>query len=326
MLQSIVRRLLSGGEISRDEADQLCRCSQQELSTAADAVRVSRMGKEADLCSIMNAKSGACPENCRYCAQSSHYSTGISETPLVSKEKALGAAVRMEHAGVRRFSLVTSGGALSEGEFDEILDLFSTLKEKTGLKLCASLGAVSEERARKLSEAGVVRYHHNLETGPAYYPSVCDTHTFEDRVRTILAVKRAGLSVCSGGILGMGESMSDRLDMAFVLRELEVDSVPLNILCPIPGTPFEAMSPLSPEEVLKTVALFRLILPKAQIRFGAGRASLGAAEAEGYRGGLNGAIVGDFLTTPGSVIADDIRKLREAGLELPEAAGIFEVQ
>jgi biotin synthase len=220
----------------------------------------------------------------------------------------------MTNAGVERFSLVTSGGKLSKREFLQIIDIVRALREEIpSLAICASLGSLDEERAYALREAGVTTYHHNIETSEKFYPSICTTHTFSSRLETIRIAQEAGLKVCSGGILGMGESLDDRVDMMFTLRELDVSSVPINILNPIPGTPLEKQPPLPKNEIMKTLAVFRLVFPDGELRLCGGRErALGTLQKRALETAINWLMVGHYLTTKGNPLEDDLTVIREA--------------
>ncbi len=313
-LKEIKERVLAGEKVSLEETHILYDADLSELFRGANEIREFFCGDRVELCSIVNARSGGCEEDCAYCAQSSHYFTGVVEHPLIPADTALKQAEEAEKSGVKRFSLVTSGRALQGKEFDQILMIYRLLQQNTNLHLCASLGCISYEQAVALREVGVTMYHHNLETGPSFFPRICSTHCFEDRVRTIKVVKQAGLMVCSGGIFGMGETREDRLELAFALRDLGVTSVPLNILVPIKGTPLEFQEPISLEEIFRTMAVYRFILPSAHLRLAAGRLRFGRGIGRAYTLGINAALVGNFLTTVGTNIQEDLAMIEEAGL------------
>ncbi len=308
--------LPAGRPATREEIDDLAQMPLDDLLAAADDLRRRTIGSRANLCTILNAKSGVCSENCRYCAQSAHYHTPAESYPMVTPEKALETARRNEASGVQRFSLVTSGRSLPEADFETALTIYRLLSAETKLTLCASFGLLTPDQAGALREAGVTFYHHNLEACRAFFPKTCTTHTWEDRRDTIRVAQSAGLTVCSGGIFGLGETLAHRIDMAFELRDLNVRSIPLNILMPIPGTPLEHQPTLPHDEILRSMALYRFVLPEADIRFAGGRAVLGGKAEAALQGGINAALTGDFLTTSGSSTATDIALFTRLGFEL----------
>jgi len=316
---NIGERIISGGSLTRTEAlsiGELKDLALQELFYAALRVTRHFHGKKVDLCSIINAKSGRCSEDCTFCAQSGRYRTGAAVYPLLSPVEILRRAKEMEALGARRFSLVTSGRGVSSGDFAKILEICRELVAKTSLKLCASLGIIDGAKARQLKEAGVERYHHNIESSRGHFPNVCTTHTFEERVETIRAAREAGLEVCCGGIVGLGESWADGVDMAFTIKVLAASSVPLNVLTPVPGTPLYGCPPPAPLEVLKTVAMFRLSLPAAEIRLAGGReAGLRDLQPLALLAGANGLMVGNYLTTGGRSVMSDLRMLADLELD-----------
>lgn len=316
MLRLLEEKLLQGREITFDEAVSLAELQGRQvhpLIALAGKITDLFAHRHIDLCSIINAKSGLCSEDCKFCAQSVHYATGINHYDLLDKETILHAAEQMKARGVHRFSLVTGGRELPEDDFEKILVIYRAL-QKTGLKLCASLGLLDEKRALRLKEAGVSTYHHNLETARSFYNEICTTHSYDQRLATIQAARRAGLRVCSGGILSLGETMRQRLELAFELRELQVDSVPVNILNPIAGTPLAEREILPALEIIKTICLFRLVLPRVTLRFAGGRKeALGELRSLGFLAGINGAIAGDFLTTAGDEIEKEIALIQGLG-------------
>ena len=323
-IESLKNRVLAGEDITFEEAKRLIELdidTQKEeinyLIKSANEIRKHFCGDKFNLCTIMNAKSGRCPENCTYCAQSAHYKTNAPVYDLKSKEEALELAKVVEKEGANRFSLVTSGkGVYSERECSELAVIYRYLSENTDIHLCASHGILTKESAEALKKSGVKTYHHNLETSREFYPNICTTHTYQDRINTILYCKEIGLDVCSGGIFGLGESQIDRVKMAFELKNLEITSIPLNFLVAIEGTPLENMEPLPPLEIVKTIAVYRFINTKAYLRYAGGRIQLGDFERVGLRAGINSALTGNFLTTTGSTIESDKNLLKEEGFSL----------
>ncbi len=283
-----------------------------ELIYIADKVRQESSGASLELCSIMNAKSGLCAQDCKFCAQSGLHATGIAKYPLKSKKEMLKAAKRAKDIGAERFDIVTSGNTLTKKELAVICDAVAEITAKLKIKMCASLGKLDEEDLKSLKKAGLSRYHHNIETSPRYFPKIVNTHTFQDRVNTIRLAKKVGLQVCSGGIIGMGETFEDRIEMALCLKELGVDSVPLNVLVPIKGTPFEGMRPISCNEVIRTIAIFRIILKDKIIKMAAGRESvLKDFQALGFMAGANGMLIGGYLTLKGREVEQDHKLVEE---------------
>ena len=310
---------IAAGELLLDRAQALELANTldtEELCQTADQVRLRLHGQRFDLCSIINARSGRCSEDCRYCAQSARYQTEIAEYEGVAPAEALAQARELDARGVRRLSLVTAGHSLSLEQLAEQGLIYQELAQATDLLFCASMGFLTPEKARRLREFGVVRYHCNLESCREFFPRICTTHSWEDKVKTLQIARAAGLELCSGGIIGMGESMAQRLELAFELRELDILSIPINLLTPIPGMPLADLEPLSPDEVFRCLALFRLINPTAVIRLAGGRGQLGADQYSGFVSGANGAIVGDYLTTAGSGLSQDLAVLSALGFDL----------
>ncbi|QQG65439.1 biotin synthase BioB [Desulfobulbus oligotrophicus] len=319
-VQQISDAVLAGTAIDRPAALSLLTADQQDLWQAADALRRHFMGDHFDLCSIINAKSGNCTENCRFCAQSARHHTGITTYQVIAEDEAMHQALDNDHFGVHRLSLVTSGHHLSADTLAALTRLYRQMTGATSMLFCASAGFLDQHTADTLYAAGVRRYHCNLEASQNYFPEVCTTHTWEEKVQTLRLAQETGMSLCSGGILGMGETMADRIDMAFELRDLGVKSIPINILTPIAGTPLAELVPLSTEEVLTTVALFRFINPDAVIRMAGGRQQLGDDQYRCFAAGANGAIVGNYLTTTGAGIADDLHRLAAMGFTFERPA------
>lgn len=286
----------------------------EKLAEIAAAVTSKCASRRFEMCSIINAKSGACPEDCKWCAQSARHGANAPVFGFVGAEECVKRAAACAARGVSRFSIVTSGRKPSPKDLAEIARAAAQVRERTGIRVCASLGLLSAGELAMLRDAGVDRYHCNVETAPSFFANVCGTHTFEDKLRTLEAVHEAGLELCSGGIFGMGESLRQRVEMAEVLRSQRVCSVPLNILCPIPGTPMEHFEPMPGSEFVRTVAAFRLMMPSVRLRFAAGQAAMsGEVRAAALKCGVNSAIVGDMLTTPGSVFDRDVMNFRAAG-------------
>lgn len=317
-VSELEQKVISGGQISFEEAVTLTDEDYLVLSRSADKIRRHFSGNEMVLCSIINAKSGKCPEDCRYCAQSSFYNTNIDEYPLISYDEILTQALKMHSSGVKRFSIVTSGRALNDDEFDSLCYIISSLVRDTGMTICASLGFMTQERSIKLKNSGLALYHHNLETNNSHFSKICSTHSHREKLETINNIRSAGISLCIGGIIGLGESWNDRVTFAFEISSLEPDSVPINILSPIQGTPLFGIDPVSPEDIIKTTAIFRFIMPRINIRYAGGRMNLGHLHDDGIRSGINGLMVGDFLTTQGRSVQNDISMLEAMGFDYKE--------
>ncbi len=312
-LQTLYDKMLDGAYITRDEALLLYEQPLEDLCNCADKLRRHFCGDNFDICTIINAKSGHCSENCKFCAQSAHNCTDVRVYPLLSADDILEQAEKNHEQGVLRYSIVTSGRALSDEEIDAICPIIERICEEIGIAVCVSFGLLNEAQFRKLKNAGVSRVHNNLESSARHFGKICTTHTFEDKVAAIKAAQSAGLSVCSGGIMGLGESLEDRIDMAFSLRELGIKSVPVNILNPIPGTPFEKNERLKPCDVRRIIAIYRFILPDAAIRLSGGRGLLPDKGESCFLSGANAAISGDMLTTAGITTKTDMELLRSLG-------------
>lgn len=270
---------------------------------------------EIEFCSLINARNGKCSQNCKYCAQSSHYRTHIDSYPLVEIEEVKKAALDAKNHKASRFAIVTSGKTPDESDFNKMLEMIKEINKIDGLNSCASIGILNEEQAKKLAECGLKRFHHNINTAKSYYPEVCTTHSWEDRLNTCKLVKKYGMELCCGVILGMGESVEQRIEMALELAEIQPNSIPINILMPIPETPFENyLDKIDEENVLRTLAIFKIANPDSILRFCGGRMKL---SEENQRKALNtcveGIMVGNYLTTIGKNPDEDIKTVTELG-------------
>lgn len=321
-IEKLASKVLDGGTITAEEAYTLCDAVAPENPDAATnrralhdaSARITRRfcKIEFDTCSIVNARSGRCPEDCKWCAQSARFKTKCDVYPLIGHDECMAHADMSRHHHIGRFSMVTSGRRMTGKELDRACEYYRELAAHGDISLCASMGLLDTDDLRKLREA-VTRYHCNLEAAPDYFATLCSTHTVEDKIQTILKAKELGLEVCSGGIIGMGETPRQRVGLALELRRVDPVSIPINILCPIPGTPLANAAPLGDDEVLDTIALFRFIHPTVTLRFAGGRASLSRdTQLRAIRIGMNGAIVGDLLTTIGSTVAADRELIAEA--------------
>ncbi len=314
--EEIKQKVLGGGQVTKQEAEKLVLEPLKELTLAADEIRRKMCGNGFDLCTIVNGKCGKCSEDCKYCAQSAHYHTECTDTyPLLSTEELLAGARRNKDRGVLRYSIVTSGRALTDREIGQVCESIRAIRDEVDIAVCVSFGLLNEEQFKKIHEAGATRVHCNLESSERYFKEVCTTHTYQDKIETLKAAKRAGLSVCSGGILGLGETMEDRIDMVLTARELGVKSIPVNVLNPIPGTPYAGNTPLENDEIRRCVALFRFLVPEASIRLAGGRGLFGDKGEGCFKSGANAAISGDMLTTAGITVETDLKLLRKLGFE-----------
>ena len=317
LVDKLKSKVLAGGEVTREEALELMDVPLEELSQAADQLREHFCGDRFDMCTIVNGKCGKCSEDCKYCAQSAHYQTSLEESyPLLSTEELVKGAAENKRQGVLRYSIVTSGRKLSDQEVDQVCESIRAIREQVGIEVCVSFGLLGEEAFQKLKEAGASRVHCNLESSRSYFPQVCTTHTYDEKIETMKAARRAGLSVCSGGIIGLGETMEDRIDMVLTARELGVKSVPVNLLNPIPGTPYEHNPVLTEDELRRVVAIFRFLIPDGNIRLAGGRGLLEDKGARCFCSGANAAISGDMLTTAGITVERDLEMLRKLGYQV----------
>jgi len=286
------------------------------LLNTANKLRIENRGSKVDLCSIVNAKSGACPEDCSFCAQSAYSRTGTKIYPLLDKKDILKAAASARKNNAKRFCIVTSGRKPSSGELDKICNIISDVRDM-GLFPCATLGMLDIDQLGKLRDAGLHRYHHNLETSESFFKEICTTHTYKEKLKTIHCARSIGLSVCCGGIFGLGESWEDRIDMAYAIRSSGADSVPINFLSPITGTPLGEKGTISAGEALKIIAIYRIIMPDREIRICGGRhAALRSLVSHVFLAGADGLLIGNYLTTAGGDPESDIQMIKDMGLEL----------
>jgi adenosylmethionine-8-amino-7-oxononanoate aminotransferase/biotin synthase len=314
-VEELKQRVLQGGSISYDEAIALADIDNKEELYAAAGEITRHFGKPAfNPCSIINARAGKCSENCKWCAQSGHYHTDSDVHGIVSAEKVLCQAKYDEAKGVKRFCQVTSGRAVKGEALKKVCDNYRELRKNTNLFLCGSLGLLNKEDLQQLWDAGMRRYHCNLESAPSYFGELCTTHTIDEKIQTLRWAREVGFELCSGGIIGMGETREQRIELGIKLLDVMPDSIPINILQPIKGTPLADTPPISDEEILITVAIFRFIHPKAELRFAGGRVRLSHdVKLKALQIGINSAVVGDMLTTVGSRIDDDRALAAEAG-------------
>lgn len=312
--------IIEGRRLNKeDDLSFFVDCNLNALCEGADKIREHFSGDRVDLCSIINGRSGRCPEDCKYCAQSAHHNTECEIYDFLPDEAIIEAAKLNSTEGVDRFSIVTAGRALTGEEFDKAIHVYETLNREVDIELCASMGFLTKEQLHRLHEAGVQSYHHNIETSRRHFPNICTTHTFDMKIETLKMVKEEGMYVCSGGIIGMGEDWEDRIDMALSLAEVGADSIPINSLMPIKGTPLENQDTLSEDDILRTIALFKYINPTADIRLAAGRALLSEDGKNAFNSGASATITGNMLTTVAcATIRSDRKMLSSIGRSVKE--------
>ncbi len=316
----IAEMIINGeGELDQELALELANAdakSTMDLIACAGKIRQKFMAPAVFKCAIINAKSGMCPEDCAFCAQSAHHRTHAETYELRSAQELEETGLKMAAAGATNYSVVTSGTSLTDAEIDIVCGVARRLKEKTGLTLCASVGLLNRDGARKLKAAGISRYHHNLETARSHFKTICSTHDYDDDIETVKLAKEAGMVVCSGGIFGMGESWTQRVELAFTLKTLDVDSIPINFLNPIKGTPLEKQPLLPAMEALKVIALYRFVFPRKDITICGGReATLKDFQSWIFAAGANGLMVGDYLTTQGRNLEADLGMIEALGMD-----------
>ena len=287
-----------------------------DLKKGADQIREHFCGDKVDLCTIISGRSGKCSENCKFCAQSAHHHTSCDVYDLLDEDTIVNAARANQEEGVDRFAIVNSGKGPTPEEFEKIIHIYERMRDELKINLCTSLGFMTTEQFQRLKDAGVTGIHNNIETSKEYFDKICTTHSFQDKIENIKRAQSVGLSVCSGGIIGMGETFEDRISMALTLGELGIKSIPVNSLMPIPGTPLENQTRLTEDEIIRTITMFRFINPEADIRLAGGRALMANDGKETFSAGASASITGNMLTTSGSTIASDKEMLTELGRDV----------
>ena len=315
---TLADEIIAGRRLNKnDNLSLLVNADLEELCQGADKIRKELCGNKMDLCSIINGRGGRCSENCKFCAQSAHHHTNCDNYGFLDQEQLMEGCDHAFKQGVNRYSIVTAGRTMEGADLEKAISAYQAMHEAyPDMILCASHGLMKGEDLKRLREAGVTMYHANVETSERFFPQICTTHTYEDKKAEIRLAKEAGLTICSGGILGMGETWEDRIDMALFLAELEVSSIPLNFLIPIPGTPLEHVEKLTPDEITRIVAIFRYINPTAYIRLAAGRSYFEDGGERLFRAGANATLTGDMLTTVGNNTTQDREMLSAMGFQL----------
>lgn len=316
-IEEALTGVLNGNQISFEDCEKLISSNNVfALARCSNIITRTFNGDSVDVETLINAKSGRCPEDCSFCAQSSFYNTGVNKFPLLSKDVILEQAQKAKEAGATSFCLVCAYRSPPEKDFEQICQTIEEIKKNVMIDIDVSLGFMTHEMARRLKSLGVKRYNHNLEASESYFSQICKTHDFADRVNTAKLVKEEGLELCCGGIIGMGESPKQRLELAFSIKSLEPDEVPINILISRKGTPLENIHPLDPMDAIKTIAVWRFIMPKTILKIAGGReVHLKDKERIALRAGANGIITGGYLTTGGNRAKEDITMIREIGLQ-----------
>lgn len=312
-IQECKDKVLNGEDLTRQEALFLAGGELETLCRAADEIRSFYCGNSFDMCCVISVKGGRCSENCRYCSQASCSAAKVEAHALLDTKTIWKDASLRAEQGINHYCLVASGRRLGKREIDRICESIQAICQLGKIKVCTSMGLLDEEDFRKLKKAGVSRIHNNLETSRSYFPSICTSHTYEDKLETLRAAARAGLEICCGGIIGIGETMEDRIDMALEIRQLPVISVPVNLLDPVPGTPLGSQPVLKEDEVRRIIALYRFLMPKVYIRLAAGRDYLADSGLSCFASGSNATITGDMLTVMGISVAQDLKTIREMG-------------
>lgn len=318
MMEALANEIINGKRLTRnDNLEVLITAELDELCNGANKIREKLCSNHIDLCTIINGRAGRCSENCKFCAQSSFHNTTCEQYDMLDIDTILKDCTNKVNSGVHAYSIVTAGRTVEGKELDKLIEIYKLLHNMfPNIRLCASHGLLSKEAFVRLKESGVSMYHENIETSKANFNNICTTHTYEDKIEEIKMAKEAGLTVCSGGIIGMGETWEDRLDMAISLYELNITSIPINALIPVKGTAFEKLTPITEDEILRTVAIFRYINPTAYIRIAAGRNYFKDGGKKLFMSGVNATITGDMLTTVGNNTAEDKEMLLSMGFEI----------
>lgn len=318
-IETFAQTILGGGQLDRPQIESVCAESKDgydDLLYWANKIRQKFFGNRIKVCSIVPGRVGGCDQDCAFCAQSARYKTHVGKTTILSDEEILAAAKAAKENGVPHLGIVYSGKVVSDAELARVEGLVKRIKQEYGISVCAGLGILSADKMKRLAAAGVARYNHNLETSRSHYGKIVSTHSYNDRISTVEAAKEAGLGLCTGGIFGIGENDTDRIDMALELRRLAVDMVPMNFLHPIPGTPLGDMAPLEPKEILRLVALYRFILPQTHLKVAGGRlVNLRDLQSWVFYAGATSIMSGNYLTTAGRAVKEDLQMLRDLGLE-----------
>ncbi|HBG27044.1 MAG TPA: biotin synthase BioB [Phycisphaerales bacterium] len=318
-IASIANEILNGKLIERSDIEFLFSLDDsalEDLMYWANQIREKFFGKKVKVCSIIPGRLGGCSEDCKFCAQSSRYETEFKEVQTLNDEQIIEGAKQARQKGIQHFGIVYSGKTISEKELVRLEKLIPRIKNEVGIDVCGGFGIINYEQAKRLADAGMSRYNHNLETSANYFKKIVTKHDYQSRIETVLAAKKAGLGLCTGGIFGIGEEDSDRIDMALQVRELGADMVPMNFLHPITGTPLGDMPVMRPREILRLISLYRFILPRAGIKAAGGRVlNLGDMQSWIFYAGATAIISGNYLTTAGRAVDEDVRMIKDLGLE-----------
>jgi len=319
-IDTMTAKILAGGQIDGTDGRWLIRVDDDYLPwlmAGADRIRKTFRGNEVEVCAISNVRSGNCSENCSFCAQSGHHKTAGPKYDYIPEATLVEQAKRARSWGASDIGIVSKGwGVRSAKEKTQLKGYLEQLQQQTDIGRCASLGAIDRDTADMLKDMGLENYHHNLESAKSFFPNVCSTHSYQENIDTIKHARDAGLRVCAGGILGMGESLDQRIELAETLRDIGVESVPLNFLNPVAGTPMGDRPTMPPMEILKSIATFRYLLPQAEIRIAGGRQFLGDMQSMMFMAGASGVMIGDYLTTPGRKVEDDLAMLDDLNLTI----------